>query len=213
MAYRMSKLEAVNRIVISLKGRRFSALDSSGSWPSLTYTASQCSEIEFELDQVLREIASRGEHEGTLMKYQLITGEGSNQINFATTGTNKYANCIRAVPSGKDEGRRWTMVDGKAYSLEDASNSVFTNGSTFQWDVYVVNEFSQCSTELQQAVLAEATVRLQRRFGGDGEMDKFYAQERDMAAATAQKPNTQGVKNQVEGKTIFMSSPQGQQGQ
>lgn len=208
MAYRMTKLEAVGRIGISLLGRRFPDLaGTTGTWPNLTYGADQASEIAFELDQVNRELSASGRYEGTLAKWQIVQGDASNEINFATTNGGRYAAVIRAVPSGKDAGRRWTMVGTKAWDNESFASNVFTSGSNFQWDIYVWRDFADCSTELQEAILKETTIRLQRRFGGSQEQDKFYTQEKDAVEAIQQRPNI-GEKNQGEGQAIFMSSPQ-----
>lgn len=182
MAYRLSYLDAINRIAHSLPGQqRFSALDSdsAAAWPTIAYGPSMAATIEFELEQASRAIQGRGNN-ALVCKCQLLPGTAGNVITFPTT-------VLRAVPAGKDEGRRWIMRNGAAFDQDTGSASTFTSGSLFQWDLYHYIKFSELANDIQELIIKEASVIVQARFGRDDNMHQKLVVERDIAEVAAQK--------------------------
>jgi len=173
----LSKLEAVNAMLESVGQARFSALDSSGSWPTKTYTASIQSTAEYILDRASRMVQGRGWKFNTKKCKSYTIGAG-----VLTFGTNVLA----ATPAGPNQFRNWAILGDGAYDLE-SDTATFAAGTYF-FDIVTLHDFELCPPDVKDLILNEAMQILQRRYKGDGDSDKMIAEERSKAEIRAERP-------------------------
>jgi len=174
----LSKLEAVNAMLESIGQARFSALDSSGSWPTKTYTASIVSTAEYILDRASRMVQGRGWKFNTV-KCKSYTIGAPGAVTFGT-------NVLAATPAGPNQFRNWAIRGDAAYDLE-GDTATFAAG-TYYFDIVTLHDFELCPPDCKDLILNEAMQILQRRYKGDPESDRMIAEERAKAEIRAERP-------------------------
>jgi hypothetical protein len=146
MAY--TRLQAVNEIARACGEMRFSALASTGSWPTKSYDASFAGEAEAILDTVTTRVLSRGWEANTVKCKKYTIGSPGN-LTFGT-------NVLNAVPAGPDQNERYVFRDGKAYNAGPKSDTgTFAAGDYF-FDIVTDHDFSTLPTDLQVLIIQEA---------------------------------------------------------
>ncbi len=143
-----SKLQAVNRLAISVGQQPFSALGTkTGSWPTYGYVGSIEGQMERWLDETLFTIQTKGTYHN-LAKCKPLTADGAGAITMPST-------TLRVKAAGPNEHRNFTIVDGALYDL-DRDTAVFTAGEVVYADVYKLIEFDKCPPELKELIITSA---------------------------------------------------------
>ena len=197
----MTKLQAVNAMLAAIKEERFSALGSSGSWPSITYPGTIDGAAEFLLDNVSREVQSRGWKFNTVRCKKHTLGS-SGAITFGST-------LLRAEPSGPTQFRNYAVRTGAAYDLE-GDTATFAAGDYFFDEVFEV-EFSTAPEDIKQLILEEATRRFQQQRRGNPEYDMQIAEHRNVAEVHADRAKKGKDITANNAQPVLTKGPQGGQ--
>lgn len=146
-----TKLEAVNRIMVAGYGLgRVSSLDSTGTWPNLTYGTSNHATAEFILDQSTRDVLAQN-WGGSNMDYHMSFTVSGGQVDLSESGQN-----ILAVRGNGDlTGRRLTIRNGFLYDQVANSNDGFGDGPIFL-DVLRNVVWDECDPDVQSVALHRA---------------------------------------------------------
>jgi hypothetical protein len=152
-----SRLQAVNEIARACGEMRFSALDSSGSWPSKSYGSSFAGEAEFILDMTARAVLSRG-WEANVVRSKKYTLGSPGALSFAS-------NVLNAIAAGPTQRRLFVFRNGAAYDLE-GDTATFATGDYF-FDIITDHDFDTLPVDLQVLIIREAKSEAQGKLKGD----------------------------------------------
>jgi len=201
MGLGLSKLDAVNEMLEAIGQTRFSALSSSGSWPTKSYNSDIAGTAEQILDRVSREVQSQGFEFNTL-KSKAYTIGAPGAITFAS-------NVLAIKPAGPTQFKNIAIRGSGAYDLE-GDTAVFAAG-TYYFDVIVVLDFDDCSPRGKDAIVKAATQVLQRRFRGDPQRDQEPVYEQVNAQVRADRPKASDAEQPL-GKLPVLPQIAGQGG-
>lgn len=188
-----SKLQAVNRIAISIGQQPFSALTSTGSWPTLTYTGSIEGQLERWLDETLYTVLTKGTYHN-LAKCKALTADGAGAITMAST-------TLRVKGAGPSEHRNFTVVDGALYDL-DRDTATFNASEVVYADVYKLIEFAKCPPELKELIITSAIEFVLLNYQNDIQRAQIAAGKKDDYSngpglpATSVPPSPNGQQSQ-----------------
>lgn len=174
-AYTRSKLAAVNEILETVNEDRVSALDSTGSWPALTYGSTVAGAAEFVLDRALEFELSRGWHFNTVYN-KSYTG---TSITFGST-------VLRAIPTGPSRFLPIGIRSGLGYDLTTDS-ATFTSG-TYYFDIVTIHEFSTIPMDIQNIIVKRAKRDFNREKKGNPAKDALLLDEYVQAESLGQRP-------------------------
>lgn len=171
MAYfGLSKLAAVNRIAqLCNLNERVTALDSTGTWPSKTYGASDAGQIEQDLDEVKAQVLARG--------YQCNTRRNQKYTRATQGAITLPDNTLKIIPTGPSELRNHTIFDNKVYDLEPTPPTDQLAPGDYFYHIVVDIDFDSLEPTVKQLVVAEASRIIQRRRRGDPRIDMYLADE------------------------------------
>jgi len=173
-----SRLQAVNEIARACGEERFSALDSSGSWPSKSYGTSFAGEAEFILDMTTTAILSRGWECNTVFAKKYTLGS-SGPLTFAS-------NVLYARTAGPTQRRNYVFRNGAGYDLE-GDTATFAAGDYF-FDILTDHDFSTLPTDIQVLIIREAKAEAQGKIKGDPNRQALIAEEVAKAEVSAARP-------------------------
>ena len=164
-----TRLQLVNYGLRFCRHSPVSSLDSTGSWPSKTYGTSDAGQMELYLDMAARSVLSR--------EWQQTSRFFSTTLGVAGTIT-LPTNCIKAVPVGKHENRRWYKQNGSSL-LYDAEGSTTTfPEDSYQLKVVEDEDVSNISDNNLQMLIAQEAARMyQAMLATDTRVDAFLAEQ------------------------------------
>lgn len=174
--YSRTKLHAVNEILAAIREGRVSALDSTGSWPSITYGSTAAGEAEFALDRALDMELLRGWRFNTALNKKYA---GVTSISFASS-------VIAIHPCGPSERSVITLRSGAAYDNE-ADSATLTSGDYF-FHVVTNHEFSTIPLDIQNVIVKRAKRELHAERIGNPARDALLLGEYREAESMCQRP-------------------------
>lgn len=174
--YSRSKLTAVNEILEVISEERISSLDSTGSWPTLTYGSTLAGAAEATLDRALDFELLRGWRFNTALnkKYANVSS-----ISFAS-------NVIAIHPCGPTERSVIVLRGGSAYDVELDSATLTT--ADYFFHVVTNHEFSTIPLDIQNLIVKRAKRDFQRIRKGSPIMDALLLDEYTQAESLCQRP-------------------------
>lgn len=126
----LTRIEAVNRILRAWGMARISTLDSSGSWPSLTYGTSDAGEAESILDEVTAEVLTERWDHAMVDLHKTYTADGSGFVDLDEGNEN----VLKVRGSGDYQAHALSIRSGRLYdNVNNTAN--FGNGATVTLDV------------------------------------------------------------------------------
>lgn len=175
--YGLSKLEAVNLVLETNQIKRVSALDSTGSWPSKTYGASDAGHAEWILDVIGRRRMIAGTANNVIRKSYTLAVSGAITLD---------SNTMKIKPIGLIEKEHHTIRDDKVY---DAWNGTTTLAAgTYTYEQTMAVDFESLEPALKEAIVDEAKQYYQRRTRGDQLQDMFAENDRQKTDANVMRP-------------------------
>jgi len=176
----LTKLGAVNAILETVNDLPFTVIDSTGTWPNLTYGASIAGRAEQILDRVSQDVQSRG-FQANLAISKPFTPAGSPLKVTLPVDT------LSVRGAGPDHFRNFELRGDFLYDL-DRHTDQFATAAVIHLDVVTELEFTVCPPRLKQLIVAEAAVVFQRRHRGSLEQDAMLGQERNAAEVKVDRP-------------------------
>lgn len=178
MAYfGISKLQAVNLILETNQIKRVSALDSTGSWPSKTYGASDAGHAEWILDVVAQRRMITGALNNVIRKSYTLAVSGAITLD---------ANTMKIEPIGMIEKEHYTIRDDKVYDAWNGTTTLAAGTYTFKQTMAV--DFESLEPAFKHAIVDEAKQYYQRRTRGDQLQDLFNENDRQKTDASVMRP-------------------------
>lgn len=205
----LTKIQAVNRMLAAVQTNRVTALDSTGSWPSLTYGPSEEATAEYWLDVVSQRIQSQSLNRGLTFnvvfakKYTAGTVDGVLSVQFAST-------VIGIRPAGSNQFDRFELRQDMAYDLKN--DTLTLAAGDYFFDVVSVIDFANCPPDVKELIIAEATVEYQRRRKGNPQVDVALNEERTIADTSTGRSKA-AVSAITRGPGAIMTGPSAAQGQ
>lgn len=175
--YGISKLQAVNLILETNQIKRVSALDSTGSWPSKTYGASDAGHAEWILDVVAERRMIAGTLNNVIRKSYVLAANGAITLD---------ANTLKIKPIGLIEKEHYTIRDDKVYDAWNGTTTLAAGTYTFEQTMAV--DFESLEPALKHAIVDEAKLYYQRRTRGDQLQDLFNENDRQKTDANVMRP-------------------------
>lgn len=184
----IARLDAINDMLASVNVLPVTAVDETGSWPSLTYGSSMAGQAGRVLDRVTREIICTNEFQCNTIKNYSITTNGSNELDFTSIKG------IWVKPKGALEGQNIgltfdsTGANPKAYNF-NTGTATFTAG-TYLFEVRYDKSFSELTPDAQAIIVARAVERFQQEKVGNANKDAFIQRRKAEAEPfnTARRP-------------------------
>lgn len=180
-----SKLEAVNALLETIAQQPFSALTSSGSWPSKTYTADICSQVERILDRHTISVLQQGNFEFNMVGPVNVT-PATGVIQISTNAAFNDQKVLRVVPEGTSKREPMIVVGDYLFNPKNGlSNSASAwTASSYCMTLVVAYEFQNCPVDVQILIRESAIKELTETRLGD-QLRVMYAKE-NMAKADIQ---------------------------
>mgnify|MGYP000573713527 CR=1 FL=1 len=175
--YGISKLQAVNLILETNQIKRVSALDSTGSWPSKTYGASDAGHAEWILDVTAERRMIAGTLNNVIRKSYVLAANGAITLD---------ANTMKIKPIGLIEKEHYTIRDDKVYDAWNGTTTLAAGTYTFEQTMAV--DFESLEPALKHAIVDEAKLYYQRRTRGDQLQDLFNENDRQKTDANVMRP-------------------------
>jgi len=175
--YGISKLQAVNPILETNQIKRVSALDSTGSWPSKAYGASDAGHAEWILDVTAERRMIAGTLNNVIRKSYTLGGSGAITLD---------ANTMKIKPIGLIEKEHYTIRDDKVYDAWNGTTTLAAGTYTFEQTMAV--DFESLEPALKHAIVDEAKLYYQRRTRGDQLQDLFNENDRQKTDANVMRP-------------------------
>lgn len=179
----LQKLEAVNEMLECKNEARAAALDSSGSWPTLTYGNSSAGLAEYMLDRVSRRMQSYGWPDNTNYGQRYTPSGSPFKVALANT-------VLWLRGAGRDAYRNLTIrgVSGTSYIWDvDRRTNEYADATVIEVDEIVWLDFDNLQPRTKDVVAAAAAVIFQRRTRGSPEHDAYLGEERLIADLMADR--------------------------
>lgn len=149
-----SKLEAVNRMLMARGIQRANALDSTGSFPSLTYGSSDAANAEYILDLVSSRVQTSGWPCNTTY-YRTLTSASSKHVLPNYT--------LNVIAAGANEGDIFSIKKvGTEFLLYDVrrGSTTFSSSIPLQHNVTIhlveLLDYEACSPDVKELIAVEA---------------------------------------------------------
>lgn len=190
----MTKLDAVNELLEAIGLKPVTALD--------TGNFSEAGDAERTLDRESRRVQMRGFY-GNQIKSKAYVASGSlitpaaDVIAIKSAGPTQHRNFALREQSG-------TM---RAYDLDA---DTFTITGTIYLDITVEIPFADAPPDIQDAIVADAKQKFQRRFRANPEADQALAEERVQAELTTGRVTGRSSQERAAAPPFALSQP-GQQ--
>lgn len=169
----ITKLEAVNVMFMHLGQARVSALDSTGTWPNLSYGSSEAGEAEYVLDYVSRRVQERGFHGNTDRHVALTAADiGGSVFKF-----NLPSNTLKIMGSGNYATREYAIRAGYLYDRY-LNTDTFADGDTVTVDIVRHLNFIDCDPTIREMITDEAVQEWRRMRLPDALRDTLLAEKR-----------------------------------
>lgn len=175
-AYSRAKLAAVNEVLEAISEDRIAALDSTGSWPTLTYGSTAAGAAEFILDRAIEFELLRGWRFNTALAKKYVV----------TTVLTFGSSVIRVVPVGPSARKVIDLRSGAGYDLE-LDSATLTAGDYF-FDVVTIHEFSTIPLDIQNLIVKRAKRDFHRERKGNPIKDALLLDEYRQAESICQRP-------------------------
>lgn len=175
-----TKLQAVNEILACANTARVSALNSSGTWPALTYGPSDEGNAEHVFDNCSRRFQEIGLRFNTQANVQTV---------LATSGSITLpSNTLRFIPTGISDNLELDIVQDKVYDLRRQTNTLLAG--TYQYTLILLYDWIDIPPAEKDAIIKLASVEYQRRYRGSQLLDAQLQSEFNGSLPQVQFPRT-----------------------
>lgn len=169
MALGMTKLQAVNLMLLAVGQMRVSALDTGGT--------SDAGEAEYWLDHIIEQKVAEGHPSCSKVIHQ--AADGSGEIDLSSVA----ANAIRVIGLGKFRHRPLSIRNVKVYDEDRGTTACFTAAEVVTLEVYeypdsnATNKFEYLAPDFKHYIADEAAKYYRQMKKPDQLADAFNAQK------------------------------------
>lgn len=192
MAY-LTKLDAVNRLLQSIKVKPVAQLDTGGF--------TEAADAERELDYWNKMVQLEGHFGNRIM---------SKEYTAASLKVVLGADVIAIKSAGPTQFRHFDIrrsgSETRVFDL-DRDSLAFTTGEKIYLDVTIEIPFIDCPVYLQHAIVSRAMQEFQRRYMGDPMRDQGLAEQRIRAEAVADRASGNSMGDRSNPQPFALSSP------
>jgi hypothetical protein len=183
----MSKLQAVNELLEAINELPVAALDSTGTWPALSYGSSEAGRAEMLLDRESQRFQSRGWPDNTdLCKFFALNAATNTKLDLSAS---PYAalSYIHVRAAGPQHWLDVSLRNGLVWNNQLHTDvltgvAVTVSGSVGVYlDAVRYIDFAELSPRLKDAIIAHSKVVYQRRTRQSPLQDGFLSQEAGIA--------------------------------
>ncbi len=197
MAY-LTKLDAVNRILMGIKIKTVAALDTAGF--------TEAADAERELDYQTKMVQLEG-HFGNRIMCKAYTA--------ASTKVVLAADVIAIKAAGTTQHRHFDIrrvgSETRVFDL-NRDTTAFTNGEVVNLDVTVEIPFIDCPVYIQNQIVERTVQSFQRFYMGDPLRDQALDQHRVRAEAIAPRASGNTMSDRSNPGAFSLSRPGGNDG-
>jgi hypothetical protein len=167
-----SRLDGVNLMLAEIFVPRITTLESTGSWPSKTYTASPPGDAEYYIDLYARQVCQEGLDSRCSRNKSFNTGGGTIDLG---------SRVVKVVGKGAIENRQLDVrpSSGSVLLFDNEAGSTTFAAGTYTVDVWEEAPFEELNGSEQAKVLAYALPKFAALFGGmvrDNQEEKIRAE-------------------------------------
>jgi hypothetical protein len=167
-----SRLDGVNLMLAEIFIPRITTLESTGSWPSKTYTASPPGEAEYYLDIYSRQVCNEAMDSRCKRNQSFNTGGGTIDLGNRV---------LKVTGKAMVENRQLDIrnIGGTTYLYDNETGSTTMAAGTYILDVWEEAPFEELTGSEQAKVLSRALPLFAGLFGGmvrDNQEEKIRAE-------------------------------------
>jgi len=224
-ALSLVKLDGVNEMMEAIGELRVTILDSSGSWPSKAYGASEAGRAEYILDRESRKYQSQGFAANTdLSRFFAfnLTGSPFTQLDLSAS-PNAALRILHVRGAGPQHAIEFSLRNGVLWNNSQNTDVLTSIGTTVTTpsgaligvflDVVRLFDFDDLDPRLKHAIVDEAKLVYQRRIKQNPQMDQYLMLEAAKSSMQTAKPSVKRDSPPINQMPTFMPQQQGSQQQ